>query len=328
MCGRRTSIASLFLFAGLAQASAADYFPLEAGNQWIYRAAGKSQTMTVEVVRTVVMANRAYSYVTGFPEGDLYLRMGDDGTMYSYNAETGKEGVWAAFGAAEGTEYDTVIGSCNRRARIASRAAKYEGVVGSFTTALRIVYPPASCADAGITEEFYLPWVGLVRRIHTTIAGPVAYELIYAQLGGVTVIAGQGLGFGVAIDRALYTVNLMPPVDATKAVPEMTLRMTLHNWTGTAVDLNFGSGQSYDVVIRNSKNETVYQWSEGKAFTMVFRYEKLGPRQERSYVVIIPLAGKDGQPLPHDTYTVEAWLAAGNGKLYSATTAFQIQTVY
>jgi len=328
MLGRRISIASLLLVAGLAPAAAEDYFPLEAGNQWIYRAAGRTETMTVEVVRTVVKANRAYSYVSGFPEGDVYLRMGDDGTMYAYDADTGKEGIWAAFGAAEGTEYDTVIGSCNPRARIASRAAKYEGIIGSFSTALQIAYPPGKCADAGITEELYLPWVGLVRRTNTTIAGPVAYELIYAQLGGVTVIAGQGLGFGVAIDRALYTVNLMPPVDLTKAVPEMTLRMTLHNWTGAAVDLNFASGQSYDVVIRDSRNQIVYQWSEGKAFTLVYRYEKLGPRQERSYVVVVHLAGKDGQPLPQDTYTVEAWLTAGNGKLYAATTAFQVQTVY
>ncbi|RPJ81300.1 MAG: hypothetical protein EHM13_10630 [Acidobacteria bacterium] len=255
--------------------------------------------------------------------------MDDGGTLYAYDSRSEREQVWAAFNAPEGTEYDTVIDPCSRRARIASREARYSGPVGEFQReALRIVYPPTGCADAGITEEFYLPWVGLVRRTITTIAGPVTYELIYAQLGGVTIISGPGISFGLTLDRPVYYVNLMPPVDPVRSVPEATLRMTLRNWTATPLELVFPSGQSYDVAIRNAKDEVVYRWSDGKAFTMVFRNETLAPRQERHYVVTARLVDKDGKPLPQGRYTTEAWLTTEGGKRYAATVGFDLQYVY
>jgi hypothetical protein len=104
--------------------------------------------------------------------------------------------------------------------------------------------------------------------------------------------------------------------------------MTLRNWTGTPLELVFPSGQSYDVVIRNEKDEVVYRWSDGKAFTMVFRRETLAPRQERHYVVTARLGDKSGKPLPQGRYTAEAWLATEGGKRYAATVGFDLQYVY
>jgi hypothetical protein len=325
MPGTRTFIASFVLFAGLA-AAATDYFPLEPGNLWIYRAG--AETMTIEVLRTEVAANRAYSVVRGFPGADLWLRMDEAGSLWAYDPASRREAVWADLNAPEGTEYDTAIDPCSRRARIASRAARYSGPVGSFDNALRIVYPPTGCADAGITEEIYLPWVGLVRRTLTTIAGPRAYELIYARLGGVTYISATGVSASLWLDRAVYFANLMPPIDPLRAAPEMTARLTLDNSTYESLELVFPSGQSYDLSIRNAKDEIVYRWSDGKAFTMVFRRETLAPRHERSYVVVLRLGDQDGKPLPQGLYTAEAWLATEGGKRYAATAGFQIRYVY
>ena len=322
MPGTKTFIASFALFASLATAASPDYLPLEVGNQWIYRAG--TQTMTVEVLRK----EGAYYVVRGFPDGDVWLRMDDGGTLYAFDGMAGREAVWAAFNAPEGTEYDTVIEPCTRRGRIASRAARYSGSIGQFDTALRIAYPPSGCADAGITEEIYLPWVGLARRTITTIAGPVAFDLVYAQLGGVTIITGQGASFGLSLDRLVYTANLMPPVDPRRSVPEMALRMTLRNATDTPLELVFPSGQSYDVVIRNAKDEVVYRWSDGKAFAMIFRRETLAPRRERNFVLSVQLGDKDNKPLPQGRYTAEAWLATEGGKRYTATVGFEIQHVF
>ena len=50
MRGTRISIASAAWFcAALAHAAPADYFPLQAGNQWVYRAATGSETWSVAV---------------------------------------------------------------------------------------------------------------------------------------------------------------------------------------------------------------------------------------------------------------------------------------
>ena len=96
---------------------------------------------------------------------------------------------WYAFGAAEGESYETSIDPCSRRATVESRTHRYEGPAGVFPWALRIVYPPGVCMDAGLTEEIFFPWTGLLRRTETTIAGPRTYDLIYARTGGVTVIS-------------------------------------------------------------------------------------------------------------------------------------------
>jgi hypothetical protein len=321
MPGTRIFIASFVLFAGLA-AAATDYLPLEPGNLWIYRAG--AQTMTVEVVRS----EGAYWVVRGFPAGEVWLRMDDAGSLWAYDPASGREAVWAAFNAPEGTEYDTAIDPCSRRASIASRAARYSGPVGNFDNALRIVYPPTGCADAGITEEFYLPWVGLVRRTQTTIAGPLTYELIYARLGGVTFVSATGISTSLWLDRPLYSANLMPPIDPLRSGPEMTARLTLNNWTDAPLEVVFPSGQNYDLVIRNAKDEIVYRWSDGKAFTMVFRRETLAPRHERSYVIVLRLGDKDSRPLPQGLYTAEAWLATEGGKRYAATVGFEIRYLY
>jgi hypothetical protein len=108
----------------------------------------------------------------------------------------------------------------------------------------------------------------------------------------------------------------------------MNLRMTLRNWTGAPLPLTFPSGQSYDVVIRNAREEVAYRWSDGKAFIQVFRQERLAPGQERNYVVTVRLADKEARPLPQGRYTAEAWLATEGGKRYAATVGFEIQHVF
>ncbi|MBI4874618.1 MAG: hypothetical protein HY822_08295 [Acidobacteria bacterium] len=322
MPGIRISIASL-LAAGLASAAAPDYLPLAPGNQWIYRAGG--QTLTVEVLRI----EGAYFVVRGFPNGEVRLRRDDDGTLYALDARGGRESVWAAFGAPDGTEYDTVIDPCNRRARVVSHSARYAGPVGEFRQeALHIAYPPSGCADAGITEEFYLPWVGLVRRTVTTIAGPVTYDLVYARLGGVTVISEPGLSVGLLLNRQVYYVNLMPPVDPRRVVPELTARLSLRNGTETPLEVVFPSGQNYDLEIRNARDELLHRWSDGRAFTMIFRRETLAPGQERNYLIAVPLGDKDGKPFPDGRYTAEAWFATEGGKRYAARLPFEIQTTH
>jgi hypothetical protein len=325
MPGTRIFIASFVLFAGLA-AAATDYMPFEPGNLWIYRAG--TQTMSIEVLRTEVAGGRAYSVVREYRGDSVWLRMDDAGSLWAYDPATGREALWAAFNSPEGTEYDTVVDACSHRARIASRATRYSGPVGEFDSALRIVYSPTGCADAGISEELYLPWVGLVRRTLTTIAGPVNFDLIYARLGGVTQIAAGGISMGLWLDRAVYTVNLMPPVDPQRTAPELAARLALANGTDAPLELVFPSGQNYDLVIRNAKDEIVYRWSDGRFFTMIYRRETLAPRRERAYAVVVRLADKTGAPLPQGLYTAEAWFTTEGGKRYAATAGFEIKYVY
>ncbi len=100
----------LLLATGLAQAQ---YFPLEVGNQWIYRVA--------EVLRAEIA----------------------DGT----------ESMWADFNAAEGTSYPTAFDTCTGRGRVEKRDAPVEILDRIWASGIQISYSATNCADADVTDD-------------------------------------------------------------------------------------------------------------------------------------------------------------------------------
>ncbi len=54
---------------------------------------------------------------------------------------------------------------------------------GEFHDVLGIDRQQMLCADAGIVSEWFAPGVSLIRRVGESIAGPVASELVKAELG-------------------------------------------------------------------------------------------------------------------------------------------------
>ncbi len=290
-----------FLLAGGSRAQAPDYFPLQVGNQWIYRAAESAgaEPVVVEIPTAGYFGGRGYVLLRGLAEGDAWLRLSEERRLYRYDAETGREEVWLDFAAPSGEPFATAIHPCNPSAVIASRAAHWEGPVGEFETALEVRYQPGRCADAGLERDFYLPYVGLIERVVTTIAGPRRYQLIYARLGGVTFVTAPELSISLALDRYVHTPGQGPA--------DVLARLTLRNSRLEPLTLNFGSSQRFDLAIKDEQGTEVYRWSEGKAFLLVFGSEQVGTG-ERNYAVSVPLASRSGAPLPPGHYTVEAWL--------------------
>jgi len=161
--------------------------------------------------------------------------------------------------------------------------------------------------------------VGLVSRTLTTIAGPRTLELIYARLGGVTVVSAPEVAFSLAIDRAVYVI------DPQRAAPTMTARLTLRAvHQAEPLRLTFPSGQRFDLGLKNERGDVVYRWSEGKFFTLAIGTETLS-HGEKNYVVAAPLAGKDSRPLPPGNYVAEGWLTTMGPRAYSASVGFEIR---
>jgi hypothetical protein len=281
----------------LASAAPQDYFPLQTGNQWIYRASKFGQTLVAEITETAWANGNQYYVLTGLGP-DTWLRMSAEGTLYAYNPETKTEGVWAAFATPEGQSYRSTIDTCSPTGKVSSHAFHAVLPIGEFDTLFAIDYPPARCADAGLTNELYLAYIGLVRRIQTSIAGPVTYDLVYARLGGVTVVTAPELSF---------TASVVPPG---------LVRMALRNTGPDPVTLTYPSGQRFDVVLRNDKGDAVYQWSRGRLFTAMVG--TLAVAGEKNFVVDLPLAS-----IPSGRYTVEAWLTT-TPIVYRAQTSINV----
>lgn len=326
MLGIRTITTSFLCFTALA--AEPDYFPLQPGNQWVYRCSGfcGEEAPVLGIARYGEFNGKNYSLLKGFHGSEAWLRQDDDGVLWAFDAASGQEARWYSFFASEGESFQTSVDPCATTASIASRNAEYDGPAGRFANTLRVVYAPGQCADAGLAEEFFLPRTGLLRRSETTIGGPRTYDLIYSRIGGVYVIGAPHLSVALSIDRPVYYMNLMPPVDPGASVPTMTARLTLRNTTDHPIQLAFPSGQRYELEIRNEKGEVVYRWSDGKAFPLMFGEETFGPG-ERNYTILVRLADKDGKPLPPGNYVAAAWITT-EPRLYDASVSFEIQQVF
>ncbi len=328
MIGLRACVGSALIFLSAAGASP-DYFPLHLGNQWVYRCSGfcGEPLPTVGITRVNYIGGRWYSLLEGFSGSQTWLRQDESGTLWALDAATGKENRWYWFFAAEGESFDTSAMPCSPRATMASRNYRYEGPAGAFPDSLRITYPTGACADAGLAEEVFYQWTGLMRRTETTIGGPRTYDLIYARTGGVTVISEPELHFSLSLDKSVYTANLMPPIDPNVSVPRMTARLTLRNTTDQPVALTFPTGQRYDLEIKDERGNVVYRWSDGKAFTQMFGEEQFGPG-ERDYAVVVRLADKQAKPLAAGKYTAVGWLTTSDPQAFRASVGFEIRHVY
>ena len=308
MNGTRISTARLIglLFAAAAVCTAApDYFPLQPGNSWAYRVTqGRlSRPGTINVEARETIDGREYFRVNFF-EDMLYLRQVENGSILKYDKQTKQETVWLPFGSPQGQTVATSMDNCSRSATVESAAARITTSLGQFDNALQLKYTP-NCADAGVTVQYFLPYVGLVMHETTSIAGPVRHELVYSR-SGATNLDVKTNAVTVGTDAQTYKAG---------QTAEMLVRVSLR--VTEAVRLTFPSSQNTDMRITNDKGETVYTWSADKLFAMIFREERFEPG-ERTFVMDAPVGN-----LPPGRYQVEAWLTT-QPRQYSGSVGFEV----
>lgn len=306
MSGRRTFTTKLAcLFFGVALFSqAADYFPLQVGNSWVYQVTSgrgaRPGAINVEAKET--LNGREYFRVSFF-EQIVYLRLGENGNVIRFDKDSGAESVWLPIGSTPGAAVLTQLDSCSKEARVGTASAPLKTILGEFGNALEVRYKP-NCADAGVTVQYFLPYIGMLVHETTSIAGPVRYELSYVR-SGLTSHAATQQTFGISTDKPVYKAG----------TEEIHVRLTLN--VSEPVVLTFPSGQSSDLRLTDSTGKTVYTWSMDKLFAQVFRQERVEPG-ERNFVMTVP-AGN----LAPGRYQVEGWLTT-QPRQYNATVPFEI----
>jgi hypothetical protein len=307
---------SLLLF-GLALPAAAQnpsFFPLETGNTWLFRGVtinpdkpGGLELIykSIRVLKKEKIGEREYFNVSYFGR-DVALRADASGDVLYYDREAGVEAPWASFSLPVGGTFSTAINPCPGEAQITSRDSNVAVPVGDFTDEIEVTFQASACADVGSTKQYYAPNVGLVRDEQTTLAGRIAYLLIYYRAGR----ASDGPWGEIS-----FTMGLGSPWYFTDGL--LGARLALRNLGEDPVRLQFPSGQSFELKIYNAAGEAVYTWSAGEKFTAEAREEVVG-RGEIAFGVSAPLLG-----LPPGRYVAEGYLTT-EPVTYLGRTPFEI----
>jgi hypothetical protein len=301
---------------------AASYFPLHEGYRWVYTKTGPTGTTTWQA--SVVEADGSlprggFHLLTGYffgPPRTVHSDARGRVTETDFNRE--KTFLWYQLGASVGTTWElewapsplmTPIAGCiaGSKLRIVSRDETVTVPAGEFHGVVHIEFR-APCVDAGITGEWFAPGVGLVRRIETTIAGPVTSELTQADLGTL-VLPLAPYATTLSLTSSRYVNDLMPPVDLG-ALPVVGGLFTVRNWTDAPLDLTFSGCTSATITVQNGAGETVLNshTDDGGCCTCKdLRRVTLG----RSALVLpfsFRLVSDKGMPLPDGRYGVTVTL--------------------
>jgi hypothetical protein len=275
---------SLVLLLAATAAAQSVTLPLHPGNQWMYRnSAGSGAAIATVETQNKLGTTEVWSLVRGLPgSGDLWLRDAGDGRILQFDRLSGQIRVWL----------DAKGDGCGAQSR---RETRYRGPIGDYAGAVELRYRAGLCMGAPVQSDVIAPGIGIVQR---ELQG-ARFELAYAVLGGVAVSSPE-VSFGLSLSPGKQRVDA---------------RLTLKNTTGLPIQLQFFTGQRFDLVIRDLAGVIVYRWSTGKVFPDEITTEVL-TNGERSWMIEAPVNLKKG------AYLAEGWLTADGGQRYRASTLF------
>jgi hypothetical protein len=300
----------LLLFVSLTS-FAQSYLPLATGNQWIFRSNRFGQTLSIEVGAPRVIDGAEYFAVTGFshPNAVRWLSQADDGALVEYLEDQKRTRPFLALRTPVGVRFDANVDDCSRSATVTARDAKLSlAAAGDFSNIATVKYSDTTCADAGIDTDYFLPDVGLVKRVEITFAGPLTYELAYARINGFITLAQPETSF------ALSTPS---PV---REGSRIFARMTVRNGGPAPLKLSFASGQRFNLELTEAATgRVIYNWASDKSFIQLA--ETLSIDREKNWVVDFPTP----EPLKAGSYILEAFLTtAESAQRYRARVLLEV----
>jgi hypothetical protein len=253
----------------------ADLFPLQEGNTWTYRGTSFGGTFTVQVGADVTVNDQVYHPLTGYVPQQVLARIDDQGRLVYLDPDSGQESVLTYFAPLDaGGWWDAPLRICNAQAQAQAKG-------GTVT----VLYKTQGCADAGDVSEQYAESVGMMRRVTQSIAGPRQYDLIHAKVGGIVIDTLPVARFSVTVDNPANG-----PINAT---------LRLQNNGTSPVDLQFATGQEYDLALVASDGTVTWKWSADRVFVESLHSRSVNGEWSTAVAVPRPAAG---------VYSLQAWI--------------------
>ncbi|MDE1462541.1 hypothetical protein [Spartinivicinus poritis] len=175
--------AALISAAFVGNAMANNYLPMTIGDYVVYQGDKSNQQIPSKVVED----DGTWKYFKNFGGlGDLWLHLSDDNKIYVWSEADKKVQLFVDLNSAEGNVQKVGIAPCNNgEVTITSRAEEVKVPAGAFDNIIKLSFRN-NCADAGVTELWLAPEVGVVKWSETSIMGPRDYQMVHGNVLGNT----------------------------------------------------------------------------------------------------------------------------------------------
>ncbi len=288
---------ALSLLAGALPAQPPNYFPLEPGNIWLFRSVTinpqtqglDSDYQTLRVGSKEKIGDKEYFHVSYFGREVTLRSNAATGEVVQYDRASGGELPWLSLSLPVGGTFPTTVDRCSSQGRMTSRTGTVSIPDGDPSDVLQIDFD-TTCADAGVTRQYYAPNIGLIRSEETSFLGPRVYRLEYYRVG-TTIGAAPEVSFTMGLSSRPYFQG-----------GNLAVRLSLRNASFEALTMHFPSSQTYDFQIVNERGDIVYTWSSDKTFAAVIRDEKLDSSSELTFGITVLL------DFPPGHYTARGFL--------------------
>ncbi len=307
----------------------ANYYPLEIGLTWIYgdslhrvRAVGSLETPDGETyiwldwggIRRAVR-NQSDGKVFEFVDGSSRL-------LFDFGAARGSS--WTISAPEDG--FDILDGTT---VTLVSASEEVKVPVGTFEDCIHLgMRPPPNLSDAGFTDMWFAPDVGLIKWSEIWIGGVRSFELSHFSGAGprppvtqtdpivvrpdsypnTEAVERNGIRYEVATDRTSYNQGDV-----------IGMRYSVTAVDRDSVTFTFGSTQQIEFVLVDAEDFKIWAWSDGKAFGEALTRISLTRTEAHTFEQVLQLSAEsvrmlsiDQAQIPPGTYHLIGFLPTIN----------------
>ncbi len=301
------------------------YFPLHVGNSWTYDSFGGQKTVSVDASWVNPVSGQIWFRTREYNGAVRWLNQNSAGRVFEYPGR-----LWYRLGVTPRTFWTMSLNEagggvpCSNGARLemVARGEMVTVPAGRFST-VHVRYR-TSCADVGITDEWFAYGVGLVKRMETSFIGPRETVLVRATIGGRRIgqpatPAAAGLDVTVKTSQPDYYENHMPVIGGgQRSAPTITIEVTVRPANGRDAVVNFTDYNTYLVVVTDPSGNQIYMSPQNRVMAPVGGVNRTFPGAGTTVKF-------DFQPQygsPHGTYSVKATIQTSASPRPEASTTY------
>ncbi len=294
----------------LNSSSAARWFPLDEGNEWVFEGSNGTQ----HTIRSE-LADQNLRVVSGLWREPMWLGYSNVNptNLYGWNDDAEAWSYYARFGLQYSPwTWVASSGPCDRfDVRRQATGARIDAPAGSFrdTRTLSFTQRPAPhvrCAPPQVSAITFAAGVGPVEVVLGT---QEKLSLVAARVGSKRYARKSDLELAVTPDQAVYvnqqnTIRCVTtPCPSNEVTARATFTLTVTNISGKTKTWEFASTKQYDFKILDAKGDIVSGWSDTIRFAPGPTFVTLKPGERRSFSGSMFLSDRTGAQL-EGTFTV------------------------